>query len=46
MAREAVLYKAAQGSQLEGYFLLKAEGKNMPLISSELVAQFERTILK
>jgi len=27
MAREAVLYKAEQGSPLEGYFLLKAEGQ-------------------
>lgn len=30
MAREAKLYEAAQGSPLEGYFLLKAAGKNVP----------------
>ena len=39
MAREAVLYNAAQGSPLEGYFLLKAEGKNMPPAFSERAAQ-------
>ncbi|MGB8706437.1 MAG: hypothetical protein WCD72_00595 [Dehalococcoidia bacterium] len=43
MAREAELYKAAQGSPLEGYFLLKAEGKNMPPAFSERAAQSRRS---
>ena len=43
MAREPELYKAAQGSPLEGYFLLKAEGKNMPPAFSERAAQSKRS---
>ena len=31
MPRKAELYEAAKGRPLAGYFLLKAEGKNMPL---------------
>jgi len=30
MPRKAELYEAARGSPLEGYFLLRAEGKNVP----------------
>jgi hypothetical protein len=43
MAREAELYKAAQGSPLEGYVLLKAEGKNMPPAFIERAAQSQRS---
>ncbi len=30
MSKEADLFEAADGSPLEGYFLLKAAGKNVP----------------
>lgn len=30
MTREAGLYETARGSPLEGYFLLRSEGKNLP----------------
>jgi hypothetical protein len=43
MAREAELYKAVQGNPLEGYFLLKAEGKNMPPAFRERAAQSRRS---
>ncbi len=42
MPKEAELYEVAGGSPLEGYFLLKAEGKSMPLSWSERTAESRR----
>jgi len=43
MPRKAGLYEAARGSPLEGYFLLRGEGKNVPRSWFQRAAVARRT---